>query len=153
MSYQKALTESNARIKTARQQRKLLISLKPQIEALDALFPGGYYYWIGLKMQNIKNIYRQPGFTSESNPSLLETLEQIETILSPLGPVEISSHDVPEAYERQFRLNTEPLSVLLCTVLDIEDSACQRQITGYEEIEESREVSVQVARPIYKFVC
>lgn len=151
MSYASAIHAIEKSIHEDRQRRKLLISLQPVIENLDAILDGYTSAWN--RASYSKYLYDQPGFTSESNPELLEILEAIEEIISPLGEVILRTEDNPADNERYFFLTAGYLTVTITAVLSSENPSCQRQVIGYEEVEQRQDVYVKVARPIYKFVC
>lgn len=153
MSYLNALKRIESSIKEERMRRKTLISHQAVIEALDACLPGYVFIYSSNRISYSIYLYQQPGFTSEANPDLLEKLEAIETVLSPLGPVTLESSDNAADSERLFSLSTEKIEVTVSARLNPNTSLCERQISGYEEVEERKEVYVKVAKPIYKFVC
>lgn len=154
MTLQELISDANTALKSIQQHLDFLATAGPCLEDLFTDLPkGAYAFWVADSLHCITYTYNHPGFTADSNPELVELLDRIETVLSALGPVEISSQDNPASYERIFQFNVECLSVSLCAVLAPDSDACQRQVVGYEEAEIHTDVCTKTHRPIYKFVC
>jgi hypothetical protein len=151
--YHVALKRIESAIKEERMKRKALIAHQAVIEELDKHFSGYTYIYSDRTIEYFIYLYSQPGFTSEANPKLIENLEIIEEILSPLGEVNLESTDNAAESERIFTFSAGKVKVTVVTKLSSDTALCERQISGYEEVEERREVTIKVAKPIYKFVC
>ncbi len=151
MSFHQALTRIDDEIKHDRKRRKLLLRHQRVIENLDALLDGYTFVWSTIKYSKV--LYDQPGFTADSNPCLLDLCEQVEEILSTLGPVRLASEDQPATNQRTYNFITDEVAVSLAAILLPDSALCQRKIVGFEEVEERKDVYVKTTRPIYKFEC
>lgn len=133
-------------IKQLRQKRQQIKKLEHELTTLEQLFPQLYLSntgdWAAL------HLYGQPSFTSDANPKLIETLETIENFCH-----FDYCNDLPDSNCRVYNYHLGPIQISIYAYLAKDSKFCQRQIVGYDEVEESQYVKVKIAKPRYEFKC
>lgn len=115
-------------------------------------------YWVSDYGSIWITLYKQPGFTFESNPELFGLLEWIsEHVNWNFKDVQVSSRDAPEDLQRIysffFRWRGQDFSIIINCYLAPDSETCVRVQTGTKTISRSEYTARDVEVPVYEFRC